>query len=98
MSAASELPRQNQQCKNTDFRRINHRKWLVYFNALFGRNDWTQIVQEDISRYKIAVWKPPNKVEIQLLSLSPSFSSFAAFIDKKTLMNGGRRKPTESDI
>ena len=43
----------------------------MHFNALFGRNDCVQIVQEDISCYRV---KPKqNKIEIQ--KVSPIFAS-----------------------
>ena len=35
--------------KTTDFRRTNHRKRQVYFNALFRRLDNFLTIQEDIS-------------------------------------------------
>ena len=73
--------RQNQQYKNISFRYINHRKRQVHFNALFGRNDCTQIVQEDIPRNRVAVWKPKNKIEIQ--KASPVFVYFLSSLHKQ---------------
>ena len=48
------------------FRFINHQKRLIYLNTLFGRKDCIQIIQEDISHYRVTMEKPKqNKFEIQ---------------------------------
>ena len=46
---------------HTEFALINHRRRLIYFNARFGKNDGSQIVQNDIPRYKVAVRKSQMK-------------------------------------
>ena len=88
MSAASEPKPPNQEYKNAKFERINPRKRQVDFYALFGRNDCSQIIQEDIPRNRVAIWKHQNlKFKRYLLFSSPSFSSFSASTDKKTPTN-----------
>ena len=67
VSAASEPICQSKQQENTrghdhtEFWLINHQKQLIYFNAWFERNDGSQIVQEDIPHYKVAVWQTQMK-------------------------------------
>ena len=65
------------------------RKLLVNFNAWFGRNDDSQIIQEDISSLQSSYAKISNEIKLKLrvyLSLSAFllYSSFAALIVKKT--------------
>ena len=63
-----------QDMTTLNFESINHQTRLIYFNTLFGRNDYTQIVQEDIPRDRLAMRKPKrNKVEIQKISPHSGF-------------------------
>ena len=80
VSATSEPTRRNKQHKkntghnHTELRLTYHHRRLIYFNISFGRNDCNQIVQEDISRYRVAIWKPKrNKVEIHKISSLSAF-------------------------
>ena len=66
-------------------------------------NDCSQIVQEDIPCYRVAIHKPKqNKVEIQ--NISPISSSFLFFLcslhreEDTSDLRWSKKKPTESDI
>ena len=95
--SASKLACQNNQHENatghdhTEFGLINYRRRLIYFNAWFGRNNDSQIVQNYIphNRVENPKW---NKVEIEKISYLSSFllffsNFFAAFTNKKTPAN-----------
>ena len=96
------LASRNQQFKDAEFGRINHRKRQMNFNALFGRNECSQLVQEDIPRYRVTVWKPKIRLKFKrhLLYSSPSFSSLQPSQTRRRqwIKMKSRRKPTESDI
>ena len=73
----------------------------MLFNALFGKKDCSQIVQEDIPHYIAAVWKPKNKVEIQKASPIFSFLFFLCSLHKQENANElswGMKKAMNSDI
>ena len=64
MSAASEPILPKPTTKNTGFGRTNRWEQQVHFNALFGRNNCSKIVQEEISSLQNSRKKPKNKAEI----------------------------------
>ena len=74
MFVAKKPKCQNQQHENingyasTEFALINHWKQQIFFNAWFGRNNRSQIDQEDIPSYEIKL-----KLKIYLLSQPPTF-------------------------
>ena len=83
-SAANEPTRRSKH-DHPEFGLINHLRWLIYFNAWFGRNDGSQVVQEEIPRYKVTVLKSQMKLKKKIsLSTFLPYSSIAVFTDKKT--------------
>ena len=80
VSAASEPTRRSKQRENTtgydhtEFRFINHRRQLMYFNVWFGKKDGFQIVQKDMSSLQISCGHHhhPHVVQVARISLTLS--------------------------